>query len=48
VVLDETAHTPVRIMAGVLRAAPSAEQAAAFMGFLESPQARAVITANGL
>jgi len=48
VVLDETAHTPVLIMAGVLRAAPSAEQAAAFMGFLESPQARAVITANGL
>ncbi|MDD3312773.1 molybdate ABC transporter substrate-binding protein [Pseudodesulfovibrio sp.] len=48
VVIDESEYSPIRIIVGVMDSCPDKAAAQAFLSFLETPEAQAVIRANGL
>ena len=48
VVVDEKDYSPIRIIAGVLDDCPDKTAAQPFLSFLETPEAKAIIRANGL
>ncbi|MEF2230100.1 MAG: molybdate ABC transporter substrate-binding protein [Pseudodesulfovibrio sp.] len=47
-VIDEKDYAPIRIIVGVLDASPDKAAAQPFLSFLETPEAKAIVRANGL
>ncbi|SIS69456.1 molybdate transport system substrate-binding protein [Roseivivax lentus] len=45
--IPDTAHPPIRYPAAILRDAPAPEAAAAFLDWLQGPEARAIFDAHG-
>ncbi|NDV19880.1 molybdate ABC transporter substrate-binding protein [Pseudodesulfovibrio sp. JC047] len=48
VVINQDTYSPIIILAGLLKDSPRMEQAKDFLHFLETPEAQAIIQANGL
>lgn len=48
VVVDESAYSPIRIIAATLQGGANGEAARAFMAFLRTPEARVIIEKSGL
>ena len=48
VVIDEKGYSPIRIIVGVLDTCSNKQQADAFLAFLQTPEAKAIIKKHGL